>query len=317
MNCTYELLSINLYFNAPLLHHQKIPIFPHKPLPLPMTNNPFQTIAIGVAFSPNLKANLYESARLSIFFGSKLLLIHVGESSEGKESRIRDILKPFIEDGLDFELVFRPGQPVDVILETVLSNHVDLLILGAVQRENFLTYYVGSIARKITRKALCSVLLLINPSIVRVPCKHIVVNGLRDDRTQSAIEAAFYVGHSLKSEQLTIVEEIAQHEIAVSVQDDRSLRKATIMKEKLRRREDSRVQLIVANVPSEYKENIRVKTQPIFGKRGYSIGHYAQVVRADLLVMNAPGKTGFWDRLFPHDIEHILTELPTDVLIIQ
>jgi len=25
----------------------------------------------------------------------------------------------------------------------------------------------------------------------------------------------------------------------------------------------------------------------------------------------------FWDRLFPHDIEHILGELPTDVLIVQ
>jgi hypothetical protein len=35
------------------------------------------------------------------------------------------------------------------------------------------------------------------------------------------------------------------------------------------------------------------------------------------LVMNSPSKMTFWDRLFPHDIEHILTELPTDVLIIQ
>jgi hypothetical protein len=60
-----------------------------------------------------------------------------------------------------------------------------------------------------------------------------------------------------------------------------------------------------------------VKSQPIFGKKGYSIGHYAQIVRADLLVMNAPRVMTFWDRLFPHDIEHILTELPTDVLIIQ
>jgi hypothetical protein len=34
-------------------------------------------------------------------------------------------------------------------------------------------------------------------------------------------------------------------------------------------------------------------------------------------VMNAPTKMTFWDRLFPHDIEHILTELPTDVLIVQ
>jgi hypothetical protein len=41
------------------------------------------------------------------------------------------------------------------------------------------------------------------------------------------------------------------------------------------------------------------------------------VARADLLVMNAPRKMTFWDRLFPHDIEYILTELPTDVLIVQ
>ncbi|NNM24059.1 MAG: universal stress protein [Flavobacteriaceae bacterium] len=282
-----------------------------------MTRNPFKTIAIGVAFSPNLKANLYEAARLSQFFGSKLLLVHVGEYSEEKNTTIIEILGPFIANRLDYELVFQPGDPVEVILKIVIKSRVDLLILGAVQRENFLTYYVGSIARKITRKSLCSVLLLINPSIERIACKHIVVNGLRDERTRHAIEAAFFVGHALKSEQLTIVEEIAQQEVAVKVEDDRSLRKAAIMKEKLRRREDNRIRLILEEIPEEHKSQLSVKTQPIFGRRGYSIGHYAQVVRADLLVMNAPGKVGFWDRLFPHDIEHILAELPTDVLIVQ
>ena len=82
-------------------------------------------------------------------------------------------------------------------------------------------------------------------------------------------------------------------------------------------REDSRVKLILEDIPLDYKNNINIKTQPIFGKRGYSIGHYAQIARADLLIMNAANKTTFLDRLFPHDIEHILTELPTDVLIIQ
>ncbi|GAB5400776.1 MAG: hypothetical protein Aureis2KO_23610 [Aureisphaera sp.] len=282
-----------------------------------MNTNPFKTIAIGVAFSPNLKANLYEASRLSLFFGSKLLLIHVGDTSEEKEHEVKEILAPFIAQNLDFEWVFKPGNPVSVILQTVLDKHVDLLILGALQRENFLKYYVGSIARKITRKALCSVLLLINPSINRIQCKHIVVNGLQDEKTQQAISAAFYVGHALKSEQLTIVEEITQQELAVAIDDDKSLRKANLMKEKLSRREDNRVMQLLEMIPEERKEQIRVNTQPIFGKRGYSIGHYAQVVRADLLVMNAPGKVGFWDRFFPHDIEHILTELPTDVLIIQ
>jgi len=57
-------------------------------------------------------------------------------------------------------------------------------------------------------------------------------------------------------------------------------------------------------------------TQSIFGRRGYSIGHYARVVRADLLVMNAQEKTSFFSRYFPKDLEHILAELPTDVLIV-
>ena len=61
-----------------------------------------------------------------------------------------------------------------------------------------------------------------------------------------------------------------------------------------------------------------VHLQNIFGTRGYSIGHYARVVRADLLIMNAAeNRKSFFERIFPKDLEHILSELPTDVLIIQ
>ena len=260
---------------------------------------------------------MYEASRLSLLFDSKLLLVHVGQPSEEKKETIQAILSPFIDKNLSFEVVFQPGNPVDVILDTVLLKKIDLLILGALKRENFIKYYVGSIARKITRKASCSVLLITNPSIERIPWAHIVVNGLEDNRTQHAIEAACFVAHSVKSEQLTIVEEISQQELAVTINDDKSLRKVTLMKEKLRRREDLRVNLILDGIQERFKKDIKIKKQSIFGKRGYSIGHYAQVARADLLVMNAPGKMNFWDRLFPHDIEHILTELPTDVLIIQ
>ena len=118
-------------------------------------------------------------------------------------------------------------------------------------------------------------------------------------------------------EKITIVEEIKQEQIAVKVEDDKSLRRANIIKERIRLRENSRIKEIISHIPENYTKNINIKLQPIFGKRGYSIGHYAQVSRADLLIMNSPTKMNFWDRLFPHDIEHILTELPTDVLILQ
>ena len=282
-----------------------------------MSLKPFKKIGIGVTFSPNLKANIYEASRLALKLKSDLVLIHVGEQSTDKEHKFLTILDSFIKKGLAFEIIFKPGNPVDAILSVTTENKIDLLILGALQRENFLKYYVGSIARKITRKAQCSVLLLINPSIERIPCKHIVVNGLKDPKTAQTINTAFYVALQLNSERITIVEEINQDEIAIKVDDDKSLRKTNILKERIRQREALRIKEIIKNIDDEHTQNISIKSQPIFGKQGYSIGHYAQIVRADLLVMNAPSKMTFLDRLFPHDIEHILTELPTDVLIIQ
>ena len=282
-----------------------------------MTNNIFQTIGIGVAFSPNLKANLYEAARLSLFFECKLVLIHVGEQSDEKKQQILDIIQPLFQKNLNYDLVFKTGNPVDVILSVSEEKKIDLLILGALQKENFVQYYLGTIARKITRQAKCSILLLIKPSVERIPCKHVVVNGLDNPKTKQAITAAYFMSHKLQSKKITIVEEITKQEVAVSVDDDKSLRKSAIIKERLKIREDSRVNSIIAEIPEEHKINIITKTQSIFGTRGYSIGHYAQFVRADLLVMNAPTKTSFWGRIFPHDIEYILSELPTDVLIIQ
>ena len=144
-----------------------------------------------------------------------------------------------------------------------------------------------------------------------------MVNGLKAKKTAQTVDTAFYCAHTLNTERISIVEEIRPQEIAVKVEDDKSLRQVSLQKEKLTRREDFRVKQLIDEVPAAYKENITITTQAIFGQRVYSIGHYAEVVRADLLVMNASKSGGFWDRVFPHDIEHILSELPTDVLIIQ
>lgn len=183
----------------------------------------FKTIGIGVTFSPNLEANINEAARLALCFGSKLVLIHVGESSEEKSTTFRKFLSPFENQGLEYELFYKSGDPVDVILTSTKEKKVDLLIIGALKKENFLKYYLGSIARKITRQASCSVLLLINPSVDRVPCEHIVVNGLKDPKTKETVNTAFLVGHKLGVGKITVVEEIDQEEVSVKVDDDKTL----------------------------------------------------------------------------------------------
>ena len=271
-------------------------------------------ILIGIAFSPNLKPNIFEAIRMANMFGAQLVGVHVGEKTNKKENQLTDLILEAPKLKYPIKTVWQKGKPVDVILNTAVNENIDLLVLGALQQENLYKYYVGSVARELTRKASCSVLLLIKPSVERVKCNHIVVNGLKDKRTTETIEASFLVSKALECKRITIVEEISQKEIEVKVSDDYSLRKANISKEKLKRREDSRVNKILGNIRTD---GISVKIQSIFGKRGYSIGHYAKVKRADLLVMNAPSKTSILDRIFPHDIEYILTELPTDVLIVK
>jgi len=277
----------------------------------------FKKLLFGFAFSPSLKANIFEVTRLASFLKASLVFAHVGNKTTEKEKNFNLILKECPIVPSEIELLWKQGRPVSTLVSISKKMNIDLLLLGALKREKMVKFYLGSIAREITRKASCSVLLMINPSIERYRCKHIVVNGFDSPQTKDTIEAAFEMGQALQSDKITLVEEISESRVSVSVNDDRSLRKATLKKEKINREEKMRVVDIIKKISAQKLQGLNWNTQSIFGRRGYSIGHYARVIRADLLVMNAQEETSFFSRFFPKDLEHILAELPTDVLIIQ
>lgn len=282
-----------------------------------MAFRPFKKLLFGFAFSPSLRANVFEVTRLASFLNASLVFVHVGSKTAEKEEEFNSVLKECPIVPTDIKLLWREGRPINTLISVCVKMNIDLLLLGALKREKMLKFYLGSIARGLTRKASCSVLLMINPSIERIPCKHIVVNGFDSPQTKDTIEAAFEMGQALQSKKITLVEEVSESRVAVSVDDDRSLRKATLRKEKINREEKMRVVDIVKKIPVQKLEGLNWITQSVFGKRGYSIGHYARLARADLLVMNSQEKGSFLNRFFPRDLEHILAELPTDVLIIQ
>jgi len=277
---------------------------------------PFEKVLFGFAFSPSLHANLLETIRLSLFFKARLILIHVGKKTAAKEAQVKRFLAESENQPKDISIYWEKGNPVRVLLNACAKYDVDLLLLGALKRENVFKFYLGSIARKLTRKAKCSVLLMLNPSVERIPCNHIVVNALENPKTNKAIAMAFYTATALGSSKITLVEEISTSGITL-VDDDASLEKAMLQKEDIQRKENVRVHDMVAEIPEQNKKNVQWYTQGIFGRRGYSISHYAQIVRADLLVMNGEVKRSFFKRLFLKDIEYILAELPTNVLIVQ
>ena len=277
----------------------------------------FNKILIGFAFSPNLKANVFEALRLADFFNASLFFLHVGEKTESKESAFLKILKASPLSN-KITLLWKKGDPVNTILSACKENKIDLLLLGALKRENMLKFYLGSIARKLTRRSRCSVLLLIDPSIENTPAQHIVVNAFDNSEAENTILKAFSFAFASKIPKITLVEEINRSNLNLNVYDDRSLRRTTLKKEKIKRRELTRITKILKKLPSIFKENIKINTQSIFGTRGYSIGHYAKVKRADLLIMTSnEKKDSFFSKFFPKDLDYILGELPANVLILK
>ena len=119
-----------------------------------------------------------------------------------------------------------------------------------------------------------------------------------------------------RSSEIVIVEEVVPARVGKRVEDDKSLEEVNQAKKSIQEKENQRINTILQGI--DIPSDIKVSEKCIFGKRGYTIGHFTQQFNADLLVMNSPDtKLGFLDRVFTHDLEYILSELPSDLLIVH
>ena len=147
-------------------------------------------------------------------------------------------------------------------------------------------------------------------------CGRVVVNGLDHPKTPNTIKTALAVAQKFNSSEVVIVEEVEPSRVGTKVEDDKTLKKASEAKAKIEKNEKSRINNILEDAGDTGE--MKVSQQCIFGKKGYVIGHFAESTCADLLVMNSPDtKLGFLDRVFTHDLEYVLSELPSDLLIVH
>jgi nucleotide-binding universal stress UspA family protein len=277
---------------------------------------PFETIAVAVAFSPRLEAIVTEGALLAKACNAKLLLIHIGERTRNKESKLDDLVTRLQLKEDQYRILWNDGDPVDSLLHLCKLNVVDLIILGAMKKESLLQYYLGSVARKISRKAKCSVLLLTDPSKDGTGFKKMVVNGVENPKTVHTINTAVYFGKCVQTTDVFVVTEIHQPGLAMTMADEATAGEMTRIKKENKAEELERVHAIVTRCQRQGDMEICEKT--ISGKPGYAIRHYAEQKKANLLVVNSPDqKLGIIDRIFTHDIEYILEDLPCNVLIVH
>ncbi len=275
----------------------------------------FNIVATALGFSPTMKNVLRETHRICTLYNSKMILIHVGEKTEDKQIKVDKLLFELGISKEDTTIIWEQGKVKDIVIKNIKKYNVNLLVIGALERETLFKKYFGSIARDISRNITCSLLMLTHFNESGKSFEKIVVNGSQHKRTPMSIDTAIKIAKFEQAKELYIVKEIYIPNLSSTLEDDTDQKRKEI-----KQRYIHQINTICNNYinNSAYAKDVNIKSRVIFGKEGFSISNFAKTKKADLLVINAPDKKLFMiDRLFPYHIEYILADLPCNVLIIK
>lgn len=275
----------------------------------------FNRIALAVAFSPTASAMLAETSRLAKFYGSELLLIHVGKKNRESEDQMSALLQNQGLHPQEVTVEWHDGDPARVLKNICRSAAADLLVTGALKRENLVRYYVGSVARKVLRNAQCSVLTIVNPSPTPRPWKNIVVNAEDSPFVEAAIHTAFDLARLTERAWVHIVREVKLYGLTMAARDQFTEQEYEDARQQLVRQEIEKVEAMLQRIPHE---SVKVNIKVVSGKSGFELPRFAERKNADLLIVGAPARTAsFLDRIFVHDMEYILADLPCNLLVVH
>ncbi|WP_194776351.1 universal stress protein [Pararhodonellum marinum] len=274
----------------------------------------FKKIAVAIAFSPRLEALIAETVRLCEIHEASMLLIHIGTKTAELESRLNDLLQKFDLDYSKVKIIWDEGKPTKKILQYCKDEKVNLLVAGALKTEGFFQYYMGTVGRKIIRKADCSVLTLIEPMLEPRPFKKVVINGTQLENTPDVIDQGLDWCKKEGSSQVFIVNEIKMYGLQMAAGGEGSEEEVANLRRKLVSEEVAYVENILKTIDKgDLKINIKITS----GKWAIELARFAEDIKADLLVVGDEGNLGFFHRIFPHDLEDILANLPCNLLIIK
>jgi nucleotide-binding universal stress UspA family protein len=202
-----------------------------------------------------------------------------------------------------------------VILECCKKHQVDLLVTGALKKENLVQYYVGTIARKVLRKAGCAVLTIVNPTKEEKPYRNVVVSAEDSPYVKEAISAACQLVPKNTGAWVHIVREVKLYGLTMAASDQYTEEEYDDVRHSLVKQEIQKVEDMLQRIPHD---GIRINIKVVSGKSGFELPRFAERKNADLLVVGAPPrKFSILDRIFPHDTEYVLADLPCSLLLVQ
>ena len=275
---------------------------------------PFKQLAVAVTLSPRGYALLQEARRLRDLFHADLRLIHVGKRVEDEP-----LLKEMVEKaGLDvgsLEIVRQGRDPANVILSKVKKENIDLLIVGALEKENLFRYYLGSVARTLMRRSPCSVLFFTNPSAQPAGFRNIFVFVEFTTNGENTVRIAQQLALLGGTAELHLLRDFYIPGLSLVSEDARSTEAGRQLRVKTQREEKQMMEMFVRALNLK---GMKISMESLYGKEGWETSNYVREHHADLYVVPAPERgPKLLDRLFPSSLESVFERLPSNVLLVK
>lgn len=271
-------------------------------------------IAVAVTFSPTGKLLLREAVRISEKIQGQLYLINISPDPEESQKQITRIIKEMGIEDIVSDVTCLNGDVAKLLITYTRQMSIGLLILGALEKEDLVKYYVGSIARTIMRDAPCS-LLILTPEMLENPKYDIMaVNVDYSPEGTNVIRYAYNLSKILDTKEIILIREISAPGLSISIHETGSVAETESVRQQWQKDEKLKLDLLIR----ELNLSGTVKKICLFGKQGFEAYEHVKNSSVNLYVIAAPEKKlRLIDRIFQHDQEYLFKELPCSLLLLK
>lgn len=272
-------------------------------------SSPYPIIAVASTFSPRFKQVLSEAKRIRDRFSSDLRVIYVGERDE---ETVKKFSGAFAQLHLpnDSIIHYEQGDPAEAILRIISDQNIDMIVAGALEKEVVLHPFLGDVARRLVREAVCSVMLFTTPEINPKPLRRVVFIADHSEHALEALKTTLPLALVESCERLYVIRIITTFDQA------RASRRADAGNGERTGTDEDEEAALEKFVLSAGATEVPIEVRCIRGNTGLAASDFVQSVEADLLVVPVETNDDASGQL-PNNIAWITDVIPCNLWVIR
>jgi len=268
---------------------------------------PYKIVAVASTFSPRFKQVLAEAKRIRDRFDAELRAIYVGEQTEETSQTFREAFAQ-LQLPIDSTIYYEGGgEPAEAILRALAREKIGLVVAGALEKEVVLHQFLGNVARRLVREAVCSVILFTKPQVKPKALRCIVFIADYSEHGLQALKTTLPFAEAESCERLYVIRIItafdeARASIGSNAADARD-----------NKTNDDEEDALEKFVLSAGATEVPIETRCIRGNTGLAASDFVRSVTADLLVV--PMRKNI--RSLPSNIAWVTDVIPCNLWVIR